>query len=143
MVAGNDTARQALRSIEVRVEQSSGNLEPLLNEIRHAVAVLLGEGRTTCIDLKGIPLAPGEEERILEVLGTGEARVELSIMGSSQVVETSFPGVWVVTHHDAQGALLTRFVEIARVPDIVCSQDVDIAAGLARLTESLAPAHSP
>jgi hydrogenase-1 operon protein HyaF len=143
MVAGNDTARRALRSIEVRVEQSSGNLEPLLNEIRHAVAVLLSEGTSTCIDLKGIPLAAGEEERILEVLGTGEARAELSIMGSSQVVETSFPGVWVVTHYDTQGALLTRFVEVARVPEIVCSQAADIAAGLARLTESLAPAHSP
>lgn len=131
------SSREALRSIGVRVELSSGNLEPLLHEVRHALAALLNEGRNTCIDLKGIPLAPGEEERILHWLGRGELRAELSVFGTSEILETGFSGVWVISHFDTQGALSGRFIEVARVPDIVSAQTADIAAGLTRLTTLL------
>jgi HupH hydrogenase expression protein, C-terminal conserved region len=137
MSDSSNSARDALRSIGVQVELCSGNQEPLLHEIRHALAALLDEGRGTCIDLKGIPLAPGEEERILARLGKGELRAELTAFGTSEILETAFSGVWVISHFDTQGALLGRFVEVTRIPEIVCSQTADIAAGLAQLTSLL------
>ncbi len=136
----NAAARQALRSIPVAVELSSGNIEPLLHEIRHALELLLSAGTSTTIDIKSIPLAPGEEERILHVLGRGEVCATLSAFGTSELFETAFPGVWVVTHHDAQGAVRARFIEVTRLPEILCAPEPDIADGLARLRTSLSTA---
>lgn len=129
----NSLAREALRSIAVKVELSSGNVEPLLHEIRHALAELLREGRGTVIDLKSLPLAAGEEERILQALGSGEIQASLNVFGASEILETAFPGVWVITHRDEKAIVQGRFIEVTRCPQILCSQDPDIAAGLNRL----------
>ena len=94
------------------------------------------DGACNIIDLKRIPLAPGEQEAILATLGEGEVRAELQSLGRSEIHETSYPGVWVVTHYDEQGDIKARFIEITRMPDILESQAPDIAEGLARL-ESL------
>ncbi|HVW69946.1 MAG TPA: hydrogenase expression/formation C-terminal domain-containing protein [Steroidobacteraceae bacterium] len=131
------TNSEALRSIAIRVELSSGNIEPLLHEIRHALELLLSAGTSTTIDLKSIPLAPGEEDRILQTLGRGEVNATLSTFGTSDLVETAFPGVWIVTHHDARGGVRARFIEVTRVPEILCAQPPDVTDGLARLTASL------
>lgn len=131
-------ATQLLDAIAVAVEHTSGNVEPLLHEIRHALARWLEDGKSTCIDLKGIPLAPGEEARIVAALGAGEVRAELAVLGRSELIETAFPGVWIVTHFDEGGAQQARFIEITAVPQILRSQDADIAAGLTRLTAQLA-----
>lgn len=130
-------ATDLLEAIPVSVERASGNVEPLLHEVRHALARLLEDGSSTCIDLAGIPLAPGEQERIVQALGTGEVRAELAVLGRSELHETACPGVWIVTHFDQSGAPQARFIEITAVPEILRSQDADIAAGLARLTERL------
>jgi hydrogenase-1 operon protein HyaF len=117
----------ALAGIPVKIEPAggrlaSGNVEPLLHEIAHALERLIGVGQSSIIDLRGVPLAPGEEERILEFLGTGEVRAEFEAGGRSTVNESRFPGVWVVTHHDATGDIMSRLIEITRMPEILCSQ---------------------
>jgi hydrogenase-1 operon protein HyaF len=127
----------SLQAIPVSIEQSSGNVEPLLHEIRHALALLLSCGTGSCIDLKTLPFAPGEEERILALLGNGEVRAELTLFGKSEIAETAFPGVWLVSHYDGNGEPQGRFVEITHVPAILCSQAADISAGLQRLTARL------
>ena len=71
------------------------------------------------------------------VLGRGEICATLSAFGASELFETTFPGVWVVTHHDAQGAVRARFIEVTRIPGLLCSQAPDIADALARLMTSL------
>ena len=48
------------------------NVRPILFEVRHALEALLDSGETSIIDLRSIPLAPGEEETILNTLGKGE-----------------------------------------------------------------------
>jgi hydrogenase-1 operon protein HyaF len=131
------SAATALDSIPVRVEISSGNIDPLLHEIRHALERLMREGTPTCIDLKGIPLAPGEEEKLLALLGTGEVRAELNAAGTSEIVETSFPGVWLASHFGEQGGLLARLIEVTFIPEILRSQTADIADGLALLNQRL------
>ncbi len=53
---------------EFRVEAGEAlthNVAPLLHEIRHGLARLLETGAATIIDLRSIPMAPGEEERII------------------------------------------------------------------------------
>ena len=109
------------------------NVRPLLNEIRHALEKLLATGETSAIDLRSIPLAPGEEEQIEAALGAGEINAELDAMGPSEIRETGYPGVWLVTHFNADRQLMGKFIEITRVPDLLKSQDEDITDGLQRL----------
>ena len=114
-------------------EALTHNVRPLLNEIRHALEKLLATGETSAIDLRSIPLAPGEEEQIEAALGAGEISAELDAMGPSEIRETGYPGVWLVTHFNVDRQLMGKFIEITRVPDLLKSQDVDIADGLLRL----------
>lgn len=131
---------RTLAAIPVRIEHSTGNIEPLLHEIRHALALLLNAGATSCIDLKGIPLAPGEEEQILAALGSGEVRAQITTAGTSEIVETRFPGVWLVSHFGEQQELRARFIEITLLPELMRSQTCDVAQGLEALKKQLARA---
>jgi hydrogenase-1 operon protein HyaF len=109
------------------------NVQPLLHEIRHALAQLLDLGNETVIDLRSIPLAPGEEAAIEQALGEGEVRAVLSALGTSDFRETSYPGVWVVTHYNRDEQIVGKFVEITSIPALLRAQTEDMAAGLRRL----------
>jgi hydrogenase-1 operon protein HyaF len=119
-------------------EIATGNVIPLLHEVRHAMQQLLDSGQETVIDLRSIPLGPGEEEQIAEQLGRGEVQVRLSALGPSEIVETRYPGVWLVTHHNNDGDIIGKFVEVCTIPRLVTAQHEDIRAGLQALSAQLA-----
>ena len=128
-------------STEFRVEageQLTFNVEPLLHEIRHGLTRLLESDAATIIDLRGIPLAPGEEERIVSELGTGEVQARMTALGPSEIKETRFPGVWLVTHYNSENEVIVKFIEVCDMPQILRAQTEDIRAGLAQLTARLA-----
>ena len=114
------------------------NVQPLLHEIRHALVQLLDNGSASIIDLRSIPLAPGEEERLLAMLGEGEIHAQLSALGPSDIIETRFPGVWLVTHYNAQDEIIGRFIEVCELPRILMAQTEDISDGLEQLAAQLA-----
>ena len=116
----------------------TGNVAPILNEIRHALQRLLDEEETTIIDLRGIPMGPGEEEHIESLLGTGEVTATIDAMGLSTVNETSLAGVWLVVHRNESGDILGKFIEITRYPTILESQTEDMRSALERLPGILA-----
>ena len=118
----------------------TGNVEPVLFEIRHALERWLADGEVHSIDLRSLPMAPGEEERLLEILGEGEVCVELSIMGPSEIIETRFPGVWLVTHYNADDVIMGRYIEVCAIPAILKTQKEDAHEGLARLGDELSNA---
>jgi HupH hydrogenase expression protein, C-terminal conserved region len=118
-------------------EEFTGNVTPLLHEIRHALAALLETGEQTIIDLRSMPLAPGEEAHIETALGQGEVQVELNALGLSEIIETQYPGVWLITHSNTDGVLLGKYIEIALIPDILQAQQGDIQAGLEQLSDTL------
>jgi hydrogenase-1 operon protein HyaF len=120
----------------------TGNLIPLLHEIRHALARWLEDEHPHIIDLRTLPMSPQEETRLLEILGTGEVSASLSALGSSDIVETGYNGVWLVTHHNDEGVQVGRFIEICRIPDILKSQTEDAQAALHRLDDLLANAEA-
>ena len=120
----------------------TGNLIPLLHEIRHALTRWLEQGEEHVIDLRSIPLAPGEEDSLLEQLGEGEVKARLSILGPSDIIETRYPGVWLVTHCDENESIMGRFIEVCEVPGILKSQADDIRAGLERLENQLSNAET-
>ena len=114
-----------------------GNVRPLLNEVLHAVDRLLDTGEPTTIDLATLPFGPGELEYLEAALGSGELCATLDSLGTSHIRETTYPGVWWLEHRNAADEVVGRFLEITRTPEILLSQDVDIAAGRARLKDQL------
>lgn len=138
-----DSSHAALHAIPVKVETSTGNVLPILHEVRHALARLLESGTHYIIDLRALPLGPGEEDRILEALGSGEVVAEFDSLGRSEIRESAYGGCWIVTHYDRDGDVKTRFIEVTEIPDILKSQTADIADGLARLTARLSVAPTP
>jgi hydrogenase-1 operon protein HyaF len=127
----------ALDAIAVTAEIETGNVKPLLHEIRHALARLDEGGEGTVIDLQSLPLAPGEERRIEEALGKGEVSAELNALGRSSISETRYPGVWLVTHRNTEDEVIGRFIEVTRIPALLKAQAEDIQAGLRQLTTEL------
>ena len=113
------------------------NVKPILHEIRHALEKLLNDGETSTIDLRSIPLAPGEEETIIETLGHGEVHARLDVLGSSEIYETQFAGVWLVTHYNENDSIVSRFIEVTEMPDVLKSQREDISKSLDELVTRL------
>lgn len=113
------------------------NVKPLLHEIKHALESLIENGKTSIIDLRSIPLAPGEEDKILSTLGTGEVQAQLNTLGLSEIIETQYAGVWVVTHYNDDNNIISRFIEVTTMPSILSSQTEDIMAAYSSLTLDL------
>ena len=131
-------SRTTLAEFAIEIgEAGTQNVRPLLHEIRHALEQLLEQGKETVIDLRSIPLAPGEEAAIEDTLGEGEVQALLSALGPSEFRETSYPGVWVVTHYNLDKQVVGKYVEVAFVPSLLRSQTEDMAAGLRRLETRL------
>ncbi len=114
-----------------------GNVEPILNEVVHALDRLLESGEPTVIDLASLPFGPGELEALEARLGTGELTAELNALGTSRICETTYPGVWWLEHRNADDDVVGRYIEITRSPDILRSQDADMQAARARLIADL------
>ena len=111
----------------------TGNVPPLLHEIRHALRNLLDNGETTTIDLRGLPMAPGEQQQLLEILGKGEVSAHLDALGKSEITESSFAGVWLIIHYNNNGEVMGKFIEITRMPAILKAQTADMEESLAAL----------
>lgn len=122
---------------------STGNIAPLLHEVRHALEQLLQGGRPYTIDLRGIPMGPGEEDRLMEKLGNGEVRANIHGLGRSELMETRYHGVWLVTHYNDEDEIVGRFIEITDCPWVMKSQNEDIRRSFESMTEDLQDGSPP
>lgn len=115
----------------------TGNVQPLLHELRHALKALLDTGAEHAIDLRALPLTAAEEHRLLNLLGTGEVRAEIAALGSSEVRETSISGIWLVTHYNENGDVIGKYIEVTRCPWLLTTQQQDLETGLQGLARLL------
>jgi hydrogenase-1 operon protein HyaF len=130
-----------LDAIPIKVDHAAtatGNLVPLLYEVRHALARLIEQGEPTVIDLGSLPLSPGELEALRTRLGHGEVEARIDAMGPSEVRESAVPGVWWVTHWNAAEEVMGRYIEVTRLPAILETHPDDLTEGLAALEERIA-----
>lgn len=131
-----------LESIPIAVEAATPgglteNALPLLHEIRHALKRLAEQGESTQFDLKAIPFAPGDEERLMNLLGRGEVDAVVNALGESKITETSFPGVWVVAHYSPENERIAFQIEVTDMPQILKTQQADIEDSFLRFSERL------
>jgi hydrogenase-1 operon protein HyaF len=127
-----------IRPMEEGEAAMRGNARPLLHEIRHALDLLLATGEETVIDLGAIPMGPADEAELLAFLGSGEVDATIEACGRSSARETAFHGVWLVIHRNEHEQVLSRFIEIAYVPELLKSQPEDVVDSAAALAERLA-----
>ena len=113
------------------------NVKPILHEVRHALDKLLESGEASMIDLRSIPLAPGEEQTIIDTLGHGEVHARLDALGPSEIYETKYTGVWLVSHYNEADSIVGRFIEVTEIPDVLKSQREDIVHALSGLETEL------
>ena len=128
---------QSAGSCAVPGDVTTGNVEPLLHEVRHALRRWLDEGEVTVIDLRSIPMGPGEEDRIVSALGRGEVQARMSALGPSEIIETRFPGVWLVTHYNNDEEIIGKFIEVCDMPRLLKAQEEDVREGLELLDTQL------
>lgn len=119
---------------------STGNVLPLLHEIRHALEKFLADGEESLLDLHGLPLTSADEAALLAALGRGEVSAELDSLGVSHIRETAYAGVWLVEHLDPEGRRIAYHIAICQIPAIVKSEYQDMLEALGRLQERLDPA---
>jgi hydrogenase-1 operon protein HyaF len=110
----------------------------LLREIETLLAELVASGRSSRIDLRSLPLLPGDDARLAALLGDGEVDAALQVTGDTRVRETGVSGVWWVTHANADGEIVAEFIEVTLVPEILKAHPQDVRAGLTRLRARLA-----
>jgi hydrogenase-1 operon protein HyaF len=111
----------------------SGNASVLLREIADRVRRLIDCGETSAIDLLALPLNATDLDWLRERLGAGEIRATLDADGKSTLNETNCPGVWWVMHHNPSGGVMSAFIEVTHVPELVKAPVDDIRSGLERL----------
>jgi hydrogenase-1 operon protein HyaF len=111
----------------------SGNARVLLCEIAECLQKLLDCGENTTIDLLAMPLNAVDLDWLRERLGQGEVRITLEADGESTLQETNCQGVWWVQHHNPAGGVMSAFIEITPVPDLVRAHKDDMQSGLERL----------
>ena len=134
---------QKLQDIAVRVEGTESlplnhsNATPILHEILHALQKLADKGESTTIDLRAMPFGPGDEEQLLQQLGSGEIQIELNSLGRSMIYETAYSGVWLIDHRNADDQRVALQIEIAPTPSILSAQSEDVRDAITRLNHWL------
>lgn len=115
-----------------------GNDLPVLNELLHALNELLIHGKQTVIDVKSLPFGPFDEERLSAALGQGEVAATIHTLGESRVTETAYPGIWWIEHCNEQGVVVSKFLEVTYMPEILKAQHEDVIVAEQKLKDALA-----
>jgi hydrogenase-1 operon protein HyaF len=128
-----------LEDIPVTLEQGATwhNALPILHQIRHALERLAASGERSVIDLRSLPFGPGDEERLLGFLGTGEVTATVDALGPTRIRETGFAGVWLVEYQDAEGSRIGLQIEVTDAPSLLRSPPEDVVEAGERLAERL------
>lgn len=109
----------------------------LLHEIAERLDHFVKTGEPYKIDLKSMPLTPTDLEDMDKILGIGEVRADLAVIGKSEAWETSFAGVWRVRHFGTGESPVANEIVIAQVPDIIPSQPDDVAEAAGKIRKAI------
>ena len=74
--------------------EKTGNVMPLLHQIRHALSQLIERQEQTRIDLRRLPLSASEEAQLEAFLGHGEVKADIQALGDTVLIESRYAGVF-------------------------------------------------
>jgi hydrogenase-1 operon protein HyaF len=135
----------SLSDIPVRVDcplrqpREQSIVDRVLNEIQISLRRLIESGQPSVIDLRLLPrMRSATYQSLKDALSMGEVTAVIEAEVKITVRETQYPGVWWLTHTNEQGGIVTEFIEITMIPDILRPHRADLRAGLKRLDQALA-----
>jgi hydrogenase-1 operon protein HyaF len=121
--------------------QTTGMAWSVLSEVGSLLEKLARDGEESAIDLRSLPMTEADRAQLEELLGRGEVRAELEVAGASEVWETAYPGAWWIRHRGAGGRIASEEIAVCRIPEILVTHPVDIAAAAARIRDELETTH--
>ena len=137
MRSGRPSSIRARRS-EAKLcysDRSTGMARAVLTEIAQRLEALVDAGESSVIDLRSLPLTDADLVELDEILGHGEVAASIEVIGSTEVRETGYAGVWWVRHLGARGQVAAEEIAVPRVPEILCAQVEDVQLASDRLRE--------
>lgn len=134
-----------LSEIPIRIEYATAShatslrLSPagsaVIDDIERLLEDYRAFGHAGAIDLRWLPLLPGDLERLREILGTGEVKATIAALGESTAEETALQCVWWITHRGTDDAMIGHWIEITEVPSLLRSDRSSIPYALQALRE--------
>lgn len=115
--------------------ETTGQLIAILTELHTLLVDLKEKGETGSIDLRSLPMFPGDYEKLKNSLGTGEVSATINTLGKSTIKETSIPGIWWVTHFNTEDETIAEFIEVTELPDLLRTQAEDLSVADTKLND--------
>ena len=113
--------------------QPSSLLLALLQELRAMLDTLAKRGKSSIIDLHSLPLLNADMQQLKAILGEGEVVARLSVLGPSHIVETKVPGIWWITHLNPHNEVMSEFLEVTDLPEILKTPKQDLRSAVSVL----------
>lgn len=111
--------------LEIAGEKSSLS-QALLEELAEHLKNYAETGQPHVIDLGSLPISEQDIADLETWLGQGEVDATLTTIGESRVYETKYAGIWWVKHFSPEQKLMSQFIEINDVPEILKCHNDDI-----------------
>jgi len=116
---------------------ASAQVLAVLQELSDMLSVLSERGEKNCIDIRSLPFAPMDREFLLKFLGRGEVSANVNTLGLSEIKETRFSGIWLLTHYNAHAEIIAELIEVTLLPDILMTQAADTQQSVDALSRYL------
>lgn len=127
-----------LENISIQVEavnSSPSQVRAILSELQTKLKALIDHGSTDTIDLRSLPMFPGDYDILKETLGKGEVQVSLDAMGPSEIYETRIPGIWWNSHFNSENENVAEYIEVTPLPELLKTNVFDIEQGEQQLQQ--------
>lgn len=122
---------------EVNEHGVTDNVRALLAEISTMLTELINHSKSDSLDIRSLPLLPGEYEAIKTILGEGEIKASFDSLGPTHIYETGLAGVWWVRHDNEDEECVAEMIEITRIPEILKSPLNEIEISKSALQQQL------
>jgi hydrogenase-1 operon protein HyaF len=106
--------------------EPSAQVMAILQELETMLKQLVDTGEHNSVDIRSLPMLPGDYEQLQTILGQGEVQATIDSLGPSRVMETQVPGIWWISHRNAHDEVLAEFIEVTSLPEILKLQPGDL-----------------
>ena len=115
----------------------SPQIMALLQELQGMLSALIERGEESRIDIRSLPLFPGDHDLLMQFLGEGEVKAHIDTLGVSEIKETRFSGIWWLLHYNTHDEIVAEIIEVTLLPDILKTQAPDLIHSRTLLNEYL------
>ena len=116
---------------------ASPQISALLQELQERLTTLAKCGEEHRIDIRSLPMLPVDHDFLIQFLGRGEVSAKVNSLGLSEINETRFSGIWLITHYNHHAEIIAEMIEVTLLPDILKTQTQDLHDGVDTLRRYL------